>query len=231
MTVVIQRRTGARWSRAKNGRGGRGCRGRDARRRGAVSGQPEPGGGDAAQSGETDRPDERPARDGADGVLWFCHASTLRTLTSRPYWRAAPLRGTFVTSSAPPSIARTPLRHVGGGLGSPRQPELVENAADVVLDGLLGQEEHLADLPVRLALRELLEHLALLVGERRERRIFVASALPYALEDLAGDVGVEERSSLCHGVDRVNDRLTSRLLEQISRRSRDDGREQSLIVG
>src|SRR6185436_19876530 len=230
MTVVIHGRTRARCGRAEDGRGRGRCRGRDARGPGAVAGQPQAGGGDAAQAGETDRPDERPARDGGDGVLWLCHASTLRTPGIWLYGRAAPLLGTFVTSPEQPLIARASLGHVGRCFGSTRQAELIEDAADVVLDRLLGEEEDLADLPVRLALRELLEHLALLVGERRERWIFVAAALPNALEDLAGDVGVEQRPSLRHRVDRFNDGLTSRLLEEIARRSRDDGCEQSLVV-
>src|SRR5688500_19730626 len=99
------------------------------------------------------------------------------------------------------------LRDVRRGLGATREPELVKDAADVVLHGLLREEEHRADLAVRLSFGELLEDLALLVGERREAGISIIAAAPHALEDLARDVGVEQRATFRHGLDRVDDGL------------------------
>ena len=52
------------------------------------------------------------------------------------------------------------------GLGSPFQAELGEQAGDVVLDRLLGQEQPLPDLPVGHPLGDAAQDLALLLGQR-----------------------------------------------------------------
>ena len=56
---------------------------------------------------------------------------------------------------------------VGRGLGAALHAELGEQGGDVVLDGLLGEEQPVADLPVGQALADQLEDAAFLVGERR----------------------------------------------------------------
>src|SRR5438034_6849097 len=106
-------------------------------------------------------------------------------------------------------VLRSVLRYVGGRLRTPRESELVEDAAHVILHGLLGEKEHGPDLAVGLALGELLEHLALLLGKRRELRVLLIAAAPYAFEDLAGDIGIQERTALRHRVDRVDNRLAA----------------------
>src|SRR2546428_6400227 len=129
-----------------------------------------------------------------------------------------------------PLEARSPLCHERGRLGAPREAELVEDAAHVVLDRLLRQEQGLADLAVRLSLGQLLEHLALLFGKRREHGVLVA-ALAHALEHLPGHVGIKERTARGHRGDRVDHRLPTRLLEQVARGTGHDRREQRLVVG
>ena len=57
------------------------------------------------------------------------------------------------------------LRGEHGRLGPALQAELGQDAGDVVLDGLLGQEHLLADLPVGQALGDEAEQLELLLGQ------------------------------------------------------------------
>src|SRR5687768_11654088 len=68
------------------------------------------------------------------------------------------------------------LRGQHGGLGTPLQSELRQDAGHVVLHGLLGEEHLLPDLPVGQALGDVREQLELLLGElgelrRRARRV------------------------------------------------------------
>jgi hypothetical protein len=53
---------------------------------------------------------------------------------------------------------------VGGGLGAPFHAELGEERRHVVLDRLLGEEQPLADLPVRQPLADQLQDLKLMGG-------------------------------------------------------------------
>src|SRR5436309_1565215 len=76
------------------------------------------------------------------------------------------------------------LRHICGGLGAPRQTELVEDPAHIVLHRLLGQEQRLADLTVGATLSQSRENLALLFRERGERGV-VTAALAHALVVIA----------------------------------------------
>ena len=57
----------------------------------------------------------------------------------------------------------------GGGLGAAAQVQFGQDAVDVVLDGLAGEEQALGQLAVRQPLAEQHEHLALASGELRER--------------------------------------------------------------
>ena len=58
--------------------------------------------------------------------------------------------------------AAVQLRHVRGGLGASLEVELREDRADIVLDGLVGQEDLGGDLLVRLALGDQEQDLLLL---------------------------------------------------------------------
>ena len=63
-------------------------------------------------------------------------------------------------------LARTQLGGERGGLGAALHAELVEQVGHVVLDGLLGEEELLADLPVGQALAGVGVALLLGIGMR-----------------------------------------------------------------
>src|SRR5438093_1518898 len=89
------------------------------------------------------------------------------------------------------SVLRPALRHERGRLGAAGEAELVQDAAHVVLHRLLGEEERGPDLAVGLPFGEVPEDLALLIRERRDRRILVAT-LADALAHLAGHGGVEQ---------------------------------------
>src|SRR5581483_1415650 len=79
---------------------------------------------------------------------------------------------------------------ISGGLGAAFHAELGEQRRDVVLDGLLGQEDALADLPVGQAFADQLEDLALLVGQVRQRVAF-AGLVAEPGHQLAGGARVE----------------------------------------
>jgi hypothetical protein len=71
--------------------------------------------------------------------------------------------------------------------------QLCENRADIVLDGLVGQEDLACDLLVRLAFGDEEQDLALLGREPRELVLRLAAGdLPDALEYPFGDRRIEQ---------------------------------------
>src|SRR4051794_15928613 len=83
------------------------------------------------------------------------------------------------------SAVEAVLRDEGGGLGASLEVELREDRADVVLDGLVRQEDVGRDLLVRLALGDEQQDLLLLGGQRRELvRVGPSRDPADALEDL-----------------------------------------------
>src|SRR5215213_5824714 len=77
-----------------------------------------------------------------------------------------------------------------GDLGAGRHAELGEDAGEVALDGLLGEEQLATDLAVRAALGDELGDLALAAGERVEALAAAAAlARAHALAEAAQLVG------------------------------------------
>ena len=61
-------------------------------------------------------------------------------------------------------------QHQGDGVGPVAGTQLAQDGLDVGLDGVLADEQVAADLPVRLALEQLVQHVGLAPGERHLRR-------------------------------------------------------------
>ena len=116
-----------------------------------------------------------------------------------------------------------------GGLGAPFQAQLVEQARDVVLDRLLGQEHLRGDLPVGQPVGDVIQDPALLLGQGLEllgQVLRVADALQHPL----GDRRVQQRLSgrdPPHPVDQIG---AADLLEHVARGPGHDGGEQRLVV-
>src|SRR5688572_17433151 len=91
-------------------------------------------------------------------------------------WRWMPGQGCWspigVPMVPPPRVACRIQQPRGehGGLGTPLQSELCQDAGHVVLHGLLGEEHLLPDLPVGQPLGDVREQLELLLGELGELR-------------------------------------------------------------
>src|SRR6185312_3501966 len=90
---------------------------------------------------------------------------------------------------------------IGGGLGPALHAELGEYAGDVVLDGLLGQEEPVADLPVGQSFADELEDAPLLVGEPGQR-VGPAGLVTRAVPGPVGGPGAEQGLARGDGADR-----------------------------
>ena len=124
-------------------------------------------------------------------------------------------------------VAQVGAEH--GGLGAALHAELGQQARDVVLDRLLGEEQPLADLPVRQALGDEHEDLALLGVERGQPRVLLL-ALADAPQHPVGDRRVEQRLAgrhLAHGVDEVR---PADLLEHVAGGAGEHGGEDGLVV-
>src|SRR6476661_6654021 len=117
-------------------------------------------------------------------------------------------------------------------LSASRYVQLLENIAEIVLDGLLAQLQGGCDFLVGLARRYQRENPALLLGQlvalarRRDDRGHGA----HAVEDDAGRERIENRMALRHRLYGVDQDLAADLLEQVSPRAREDGGEDRLVV-
>jgi len=89
-------------------------------------------------------------------------------------------------------------------VGLLREVQLVEERVDVLLDRALGEEQAGGDRRVVLALRHVVEDLALALGELRERR--VRHPILRGHERLH-DLGIEDRPALRDLVERAHDLL------------------------
>ena len=118
---------------------------------------------------------------------------------------------------------------VGGGLGPALHAQLGEERGDVVLDGLLGEEEALADLPVGQALADQLKDPPLLLGQPGQR-VGALRLIAHPLHDPAGRLRVEQGlpgGDRAHRADQVG---AADLLEHIAGRPGHDRVEERLVV-
>src|SRR5713226_4793132 len=116
------------------------------------------------------------------------------------------------------------------------QVQLLQDVADVVLDGVLRDEELLGDVPVVVAPSDELQHLQLPLGEAGGRDAGpLVGALHHAgelVQQLRGHRGGDERLPGIDRPDGVGDLLDRDLLEQVARGPRLDGVVQvGLLVG
>src|SRR4029450_571588 len=100
------------------------------------------------------------------------------------------------------------------------QVQLLEDVADVVLDGVLGDVELFGDVAVVVALGAQLEDLHLALGEPRGGDLLLlVGALDHGrelIEELGGHGGRDQRLALGDRADRVGDLLDRDLLEQVA---------------
>ena len=103
--------------------------------------------------------------------------------------------------------------HAAVVVGRRQEAELEEDRVDVRLDGLRAEEELLADRPVRAALRDQAEHLAL-PGRQLVERVVVAPAA----EELRDDVGVDDGAAVRDAADGGEElvELDDPVLEQVA---------------
>src|SRR5207302_7677704 len=108
---------------------------------------------------------------------------------------------------------------VDDGFHTGVEVQLLEDVADVVLDGVLGDEELLGDVPVVVAPGDELEDLQLPVGQPGSRDAGpLVGALHHAgelVEQLGGHGGRDERLPGVHGPHRVRHLLDGDLLQQV----------------
>ncbi len=125
----------------------------------------------------------------------------------------------------------TTLREPGGVcrcLRAAPHAEFGQQVRHVVLDGLFGEEELLADLAVGHSFGDEVEDSALLFGEGCkliDRR--VAETFEYA----GGEKRIEEGLAPAHPADRIDDVGASHLLEQVPGGAGHDGAEEGFVVG
>ena len=135
--------------------------------------------------------------------------------TARSRSRARAGGGTLV-ARADPAQARRKRQHGEDAavvLGAAADAELGEDARDVLLDGVRGDDERLGDAAVRAALGHQLEHLALARRERLERVVAAAAA-----EHPRDDGRVEHRPAGGHAPDGVGEvrEVGHAVLEQVA---------------
>jgi hypothetical protein len=102
-------------------------------------------------------------------------------------------------------------------LGARRQPQLGEDAVDVLLDGALGDHQPLGDRLVGAALGHQREHLTLVLAQVLDRVV----ALPGPPHQLGDDYRVEHRTAAgdaAHGVGQGG-KVGDPVLEQVPDRS------------
>jgi hypothetical protein len=113
-----------------------------------------------------------------------------------------------------------------GGIGRRFTPamhsQLDKEMGDIVPDGLFGQKQPLRDLTVRESQGDELEDVPLLFGKAEEKRIRLDSG-PHLREQRMCQDRVEGRSTLADLPDRLDQVATRPLLENVARRSGEDG--------
>src|ERR1700730_5786523 len=119
-----------------------------------------------------------------------------------------------------------------GGL-RPRAPiQLPEDVGDVMLDRLVRQEEVGGDLLVGLAVGGQPEHPLLLVGERGAGDLVGAGGhLPDPFQDLARDLGIEQRAALGDGDHRIDQARLVDLFQKIAGGAGHDRLVDGIFVG
>ena len=124
------------------------------------------------------------------------------------------------------------LGHEGRRLGAALQVQLREDRADVVLDGLVREEDLGRDLLVGLALRDQQQDLLLLRGQLGQLvGVGAGGDAAHPLEHLLGDRRVEQRFAAADRLERRDEVARPDLLEQVAAGAGDDGREHGLLVG
>ena len=152
-----------------------------------------------------------------------CPRPALRTAVAGAGVRPPGACGTSRKRAEPRSSVPLRVTHVrreDRGLGPPLHPELGEQPGHVVLHGLLGQEQTLADLPVGEPLADELQGLALPLGQPHQR----GRPRPAPPRSRSSTCAVTRGSSSeppagdrAHRVDEV---VTADLLEDVARRRR-----------
>jgi two-component system, NarL family, sensor histidine kinase DevS len=118
---------------------------------------------------------------------------------------------------------------IGGRLRAALHAQLGEQAGDVVLDRLLGEEELLPDLPVGQALADQLEDPLLLRGQPREG-VLLGRLTAQPRHELAGRPGVEHRLPGRDGAHRAHQVGAPDLLEHVPGRTRHDRVHQRVVI-
>ena len=166
------------------------------------------------------REDHRPAR----GVRRGVRRAAKRPVRWVTYRKSATSGLRIVVLAALGQAGR-----VRGGFGAAAHAQLGQQVGHVVLDGLLGQEELLADLAVGHTLGDEIEDAALLVGETGELVRVRRVAQP--LEHSGGQRRVEERLAAADSADAVDEVGAAHLLQHVAGGARHDRAEQGLVVG
>ena len=131
-----------------------------------------------------------------------------------------------------PALLMSPLLEAGGvgrRLGPSAHTQLRQQVGHVVLDRFLGEEHPLADLPVREALGDQVEDLALLLGETGE--LVLLRLRPKPFQHPSGHRRVEERLAPRDPPDSIEEIGSLHLLEDVARGAGHDGAEEGFVVG
>src|SRR6202171_1299250 len=120
---------------------------------------------------------------------------------------------------------------IGRGLGAARHLQLGKDARHIVLDGLLGEFQVIADLSVRLAVRDLAEDPFLLCREPRQTLPEQLLAFAQAVENAFGYRGIEQVLTGADSPNGPHEVTAMHLLEDVSGGPSHDGSEERFVIG
>src|SRR5829696_6471286 len=114
-------------------------------------------------------------------------------------------------------------------LGPPLHAELGEQAGDIVLHGLLRQEQPLPNLPVGASVSDQIENFTLPRGQAAGHRISL-NGIPEPIEQLLSHRRIQQRPPRRDLPNALHQTVATDLLEQITRRAGHHRSKQRLIV-
>src|SRR4051794_35786173 len=126
-----------------------------------------------------------------------------------------------VEGSAVRNVEESLAHGVHHGVHAGAHLELLQNVAHMVLNGVLADEQPLADLPVVQTLRDEVEHLELPRGHPRRRRLLPIGAgqLLELVEQLDRHRGGDQRLPVGHHPQGMRDRVDGGVLENVAGRT------------
>src|SRR5713226_9666011 len=112
-----------------------------------------------------------------------------------------------------------------GGFAAARQPQLLQDVADVVAGGLFGDGEGICDQFVRIATRYQRQHFAFALGQ------LPAWRLAYTVQGPLRGVGIDQRLPGGDQANRAQQFGAAQVLQEVATGSCQDGRDDGVFIG